>query len=95
MFNLIRNVASYATQENYQVVVDAYSRVAQAVTSSPFKVLILLYFIFCVYLYDRIPIRRRFSSNFIFFFFQYWAMLLQYFRYIFVFCLKMRIFPVD
>uniref|UniRef100_F1KVR9 phospholipase A2 n=1 Tax=Ascaris suum TaxID=6253 RepID=F1KVR9_ASCSU len=38
MFNLIRNVASYATQENYQVVVDAYSRVAQAVTSSPFKV---------------------------------------------------------
>uniref|UniRef100_A0A915A7V4 phospholipase A2 n=1 Tax=Parascaris univalens TaxID=6257 RepID=A0A915A7V4_PARUN len=38
MFNLIRNVANYATQENYQVVMDAYSRVAQAVTPSRIKV---------------------------------------------------------
>ncbi|KHN71434.1 hypothetical protein Tcan_02272 [Toxocara canis] len=38
MFNLIRNVANLASEENYQTVVNAYNRVTQAVTPSTVKV---------------------------------------------------------
>ncbi|VDK56198.1 unnamed protein product [Anisakis simplex] len=38
MFNLIRNVASYAAPENYQAIANVYNRVAEAFTPSSSKV---------------------------------------------------------